>query len=169
MSAASLAALAKGRERRWASFEERFASQVAVAGECWIWTGASVRGYGFIERNGEKVMAHRAAFEKANGPISDGVQIDHICRNRSCVRASHLRLATNKENAENRGVPSTNRSGHRGVSRYRDGIRWVAQVKHNGKTHHLGIFNDVNDASESARQKRVELFTHNDADRREVS
>ena len=169
MSAASMEALEKGRQRRWASFEERFAAQIAAVGECMVWTGANVRGYGFIERGGAKVMAHRVSFEAENGPIPAGMQIDHVCRNRSCVRASHLRLASNKENAENKTLPSTNTSGHRGVSRYRDGVRWVAQVKHNGKTHHLGIFGDATAAAEAARSKRVELFTHNDADRPEVS
>lgn len=43
--------------------------------------------------------AHRAAWTHVHGPIPEGVTIDHRCKNRRCVRVSHLRMLTNFENA----------------------------------------------------------------------
>lgn len=165
MSVASDRALAMGRQLRWRTFEERFAANVKQDGECLVWVAGTIRGYGYIERDGAKLLSHRVAFEREHGPIPVGMQVDHICRNRSCVRPSHLRLATNKSNAENKPMVSTNTSGYRGVTRHRDGVRWVAQVKHNQRNHYLGIFDTAEAAGEAARIKRVELFTHNDSDR----
>lgn len=165
MSEASSQALAEGRKRRWPSFEQRFEANIYRTVDCWIWTGRSIRGYGAIVRDGKNVMAHRIAFEMQNGSIPSGFQVDHVCRSRSCVRPSHLRLATNKQNSENKDLTVANGSGYRGVTRYRDGVRWVAQVKHNQKNIHLGLFDTAEEAAEVARMKRVELFTHNDADR----
>lgn len=164
MSEASLQALSDGRKLRWPSFEDRFEANVERTDGCWFWRGRSIRGYGAIERDGVNVMAHRVAFEVQNGAIPPGRQIDHICHNRSCVRPSHLRLATNKENCENKDLTVSNKSGYRGVSRYRDGVRWVAQVKHHQRTIYLGLFDTADEAAEAARRKRLDLFTHNDAD-----
>lgn len=152
---------------RWRSFEDRFAASVKEQGDCVVWTAGTIRGYGYIERDGVKLMSHRVAFERENGSIPEGMQVDHICRNRSCVKPDHLRLADNKANAENKPMVSTNTSGYRGVTQHRDGKRWVAQVKHHQKNHYLGIFETAEYAAEAARLKRIQLFTHNDADRRE--
>lgn len=43
--------------------------------------------------------AHRAAWSSANGQIEDGMTVDHLCKNRRCVRVDHLRLISNFENA----------------------------------------------------------------------
>lgn len=161
----SLAALADGRNARWKPFADRYAANVKPDGECLVWTAGKIDGYGYIERDGVKVMAHRVAFEGSHGPIPSGVQVDHRCRNHSCVRPEHLRLATNKQNSENKPMVATNTSGYRGVTRHRDGVRWVAQVKHNQKNHYLGIFDTAEEAADAARAKRLELFTHNDSDR----
>lgn len=65
-------------------------------GFCWEWQGIRNRdGYGFMVRQepGERrrtIMAHRYAYELEVGPIPDGYQIDHLCRNEPCVRPDHL-------------------------------------------------------------------------------
>lgn len=66
---------------------------------CWCWTGGgSGNGYGKTSVKGRDCMAHRAVYEYAVGPIPPGKVLDHRCRNRRCVRPSHMRVATHKEN-----------------------------------------------------------------------
>lgn len=43
--------------------------------------------------------AHRAAWTAANGPIPEGMTVDHMCKQRRCVNVEHLRLLSNYENA----------------------------------------------------------------------
>ena len=45
-----------------------------------------------------KVYAHRWAYEKAKGPIPEGLHLDHLCRNRRCVNPDHLEPVTCREN-----------------------------------------------------------------------
>lgn len=71
-------------------------------GHCWIWTANKVRnGYGTLGAGGKyggMVLAHRTAYELEVGPIPTGIQLDHLCRNRACVRPSHLEPVTQREN-----------------------------------------------------------------------
>jgi hypothetical protein len=79
---------------------QRFATKTRKdpATGCWNYTGAIDRGYGRFWVDGRTVMAHRFAWEQANGPVPDGKQLDHLCRNRSCVNPGHLEPVTIGEN-----------------------------------------------------------------------
>jgi len=109
--------------------------------------------------------AHRYAYERANGPIPDGLVIDHKCHNILCCEASHLRLATTKQNMEHRAGPNRNNksSGVRGVVKHGSG--WKARVMHNGKTIHCGTYRTIPAAEAAVIAMRIELFTHNLIDR----
>jgi len=73
-------------------------------GPCWQWRGAPHRsGYGRHKGAEGVVYAHRFAYALLVGPIPDGLQIDHLCRNTMCVRPEHLEAVTQKTNM-NRGV-----------------------------------------------------------------
>ena len=155
------------------SFRERLFAKITVGrddpGGCWIWTAATTHdGYGRIWRDGRNVYAHRAVYEIYNCPIAPGRQLDHVCHVRTCVNPEHLREATNKENHENRaGARRGSRSGVRGVTWDQCRGKWRAVARHNGRLHFGGYFDSVDEATEAARQLRLKLFTHNDADRTE--
>lgn len=65
---------------------------------CWEWQGAIDKdGYGFYTLN-KLMSAHRASYIMFVGKISKGKQIDHLCRNRSCVNPDHLEQVSPREN-----------------------------------------------------------------------
>lgn len=68
--------------------------------ECWPWIGHLEDGYGRLRvgPDGERMPAHRFAWELDNGPVPDGLVMDHLCRNRACCNPSHLEPVTNRKN-----------------------------------------------------------------------
>jgi hypothetical protein len=80
---------------------DRFLDRVEINGEtgCWEWSGKrDDDGYGRFAFNGKKVRAHRWLFEFATGPIPEGLELDHLCRNRACVRPRHREPVTHAQN-----------------------------------------------------------------------
>jgi hypothetical protein len=76
-----------------------------VGGDCWVWLAKKTKGPGrgigygsFQTDSGRHVSAHRWAYMNLVGPIPEGLVIDHLCNNRSCVNPSHFKVTTNKEN-----------------------------------------------------------------------
>jgi hypothetical protein len=69
-------------------------------GPCWIWTGSTdEKGYGRFHDNGPR-KAHRCSYELHVGEIPDGLEPDHLCRNRPCVNPGHLEVVTHRENCQ---------------------------------------------------------------------
>lgn len=83
---------AKGR-----STCQRFFAMID-SGECWEWSGQRVNGYGRFQLNDRNRTAHQVAYELFVGPIPEGLEIDHLCRNRACVNPTHMELVTHREN-----------------------------------------------------------------------
>jgi hypothetical protein len=156
------------------SLEERFWAKVDRNGPmsrlgtcCWVWTGCLLDSeYGQFWNGQKLVRAHRMAWQLSEGPVPEGLIPDHRCHNHSCVRFDHLRLATWKQNLENRSGPNRNStSGVQGVSWMPGRNKWRARVRHNGRDHFAGHFDDLHDAEAAAIAKRNELYTFNDLDR----
>ncbi len=83
------------------SVERIMAEQVSFSGDCWNYTGGKDRdGYGRTCINGRRGRAHRMVDEALVGPIPEGVVIDHLCRNRSCLNPDHMEPVTNSENVK---------------------------------------------------------------------
>jgi len=84
-----------------APIQHRILARVeAHPGGCWIWVAArdNGSGYGRLTHNGRLQLAHRLAYEAWVGPIPAGLEIDHLCRVKGCVKPSHLEPVTHAEN-----------------------------------------------------------------------
>ena len=80
---------------------KRFLAKVDIpdGDGCWLWEGGQDRkGYGRFWLDGETRGAHRAGYILLVGPIPDGLQLDHLCREPSCVNPSHLEPVSPAEN-----------------------------------------------------------------------
>lgn len=72
---------------------------MSFSGACIEWTGAKAGGgYGVRSIGDVNYSVHRLAYEAAKGPIPDGLEIDHLCRNRACHNPAHLEAVTHREN-----------------------------------------------------------------------
>lgn len=84
------------------TLRERLLSKAVINWEtgCWEWKGAKAgKGYGAIRVEAKRnAPAHRVAYELIEGPIPEGLQLDHLCRNHACVNPAHLEPVTNREN-----------------------------------------------------------------------
>lgn len=81
---------------------DRFWTKVQVdwASGCWVWIGhLNDAGYGTLRWwNKPMQRAHRVAYIELVGEIPDGLQLDHLCRNRACCNPAHLEPVTQREN-----------------------------------------------------------------------
>jgi len=78
---------------------DRLADKFLVGDGCWEWVAAiGGGGYGVVRNDGRQQAAHRVLYEIMVGPIPAGLQLDHLCRNRRCVRPGHLEPVTCGEN-----------------------------------------------------------------------
>lgn len=107
---------------------------------CKIWTGKTDNfGYGkYTEQGTRKTkLAHRVAWEEANGPIPDGMCVLHECDNPPCVNDEHLFLGTREDNNKDRTVKgrSAKRQGHLNpnVKLTADTVRKIRRDSRSGK------------------------------------
>jgi hypothetical protein len=82
------------------SIRDRALSNYVVDPEtgCWIWNSLDRHGYGTVRFEGSLHLAHRLMYERTIGPVPEGLDLDHLCRNRACANPDHLEPVTRKEN-----------------------------------------------------------------------
>ena len=103
-------------------FYRRLVEIDTLSSGCWLWPGQVLKGYGIIwegpilaaaaeGRARKKTRAHRVSYELFNGPIPEGMEIDHVCHtndddcpagdaclHRRCVNPDHLEAVSHMEN-----------------------------------------------------------------------
>jgi hypothetical protein len=65
---------------------------------CWVWQGPRWGKYGRAWREGRNFMSHRWYWERRHGPVPEGLELDHLCRNTLCVNPDHLEAVTRETN-----------------------------------------------------------------------
>lgn len=110
-----------------------------------------------ISFNGVRYQAHRLAWGFTYGEVPEDMEIDHKDEDKLNNRISNLRLATKKQNSCNRGAPSNNTSGLKGVAFHKAANKWEAYVNHLGVKYYLGLFETPEEAGAVAAKRRDEL------------
>ena len=92
---------------------------------------------------------------------SGDLVVDHIVHGTISFvdnRRSNLRAVTNQQNLMNTGIPSNNKSGIKGVCWDGSNSRWRSQIKINGKTKTLGLFDNIEIAIGVRQQAEREYY-----------
>ena len=99
--------------------------------------------------------AHRLIWAYHYGPSEH--MIDHANNNSFDNRVENLRECLHSQNSQNSRVPKSNTSGVKGVSWCKRKNKWKARIIVDGKEHHIGFFDDLQDAKKIINLKRVVL------------
>lgn len=131
-----------------------------------IWNGsnAGCKAFETIQSNGyrsgrlfnKSYLAHRVIWKIVHG--TEPETVDHIDGDKSNNRIGNLRAATASEQAKNQSMPKSNTSGFMGVSKH--GERWKAQIRSDGLSIYLGLFDSPEDAGEACMIARRHLGFH---------
>lgn len=102
-------------------------------------------GYRQIRTKYGKYLEHRLIYLYHHGVLP--TYIDHIDGNPSNNSIENLRECTHMQNHFNQKKHKNNTSGFKGVSFHNLTQKWRASVYINYKQYHLGLFEDIQEAS----------------------
>lgn len=104
-------------------------------------------GYVRFKIFGKNRLAHRLIWLYMTGEFpSDGLEVDHINGIRDDNRWANLRLATRRQNRLNSTIDKDNKSGYKGVCWSKHSKKWRAACKINYQYHHIGLYENKEDA-----------------------
>ena len=133
------------------SFNKRFAGKLDL--HC-----IDGKGYRCGKLMRKDVLAHRVIWALVHGEEPE--EIDHINGDKLDNRLCNLRSVTHGENLKNRPIYSNNKSGFTGVYFYARDLKWIAQIKANGRRMHVGRFNCVTAAAVARKIAEAEFGYH---------
>ncbi len=113
------------------------------------------KGYLSVYIDGHPFRVHRLIFLYHYGYLPK--MVDHIDGDKLNNKIENLRGCTNSENLMNAKLSKSNTSGIKGVSLNKKIGKWCASIRVNYKRLHIGSYDDINDAAEAVRIKRIEL------------
>lgn len=116
-------------------------------------------GYRELSLDGGRYLEHRLAWFYVHG-VWPTAGIDHRDGDRVNNRLLNLREATKAENQQNRAAQANNKSGFVGVSWYKRGHAWVAQIGVGGRQRRIGLFDtpEAAHAAYLAAKKQLHTF-----------
>lgn len=109
-----------------------------------------------VEGKAHYLMIHRVVWELANGPIPDGLQIDHIDRNKQNNLIENLRVVTSAENNQNKGAFCTNKLGIKHINKRHDRNLYTVSVRKFGRRY-VSYHKSLNEAVATRDKLLAEL------------
>lgn len=103
-------------------------------------------GYLIVGLDGKRYRVHRIIWKMVYG-VDPGEDVDHRNRAKSDNRLRNLRACTHQQNSHNVGMRPNNTSGIKGVGWLKAKRKWRARIKVDGKSIHLGLFADKQEAA----------------------
>lgn len=151
-----------GGVERFSSPEESFQARTERRGGCLIWTASTSGGpapYGRIHIGDRMVGAHVYSYQRAYGPVPEGMMVDHRYHcSTLCCEPTHLRLATGQQNVMNASGARAGRKHDLPRNVYKLGDGYRVRVGLNGKIVNIGIYGTLEDATAAAEKARGEAF-----------
>ena len=145
----------RSRDRHWFKSDKDFENwNKQWAGGVSGYIREGVGGYSTlaIKVLGTRWYAHRLAFIFMGKSLP--TQVDHLNRNPLDNRWENLAASSAKENMKNTSMFSNNTSGVTGVIWHKARDKWMARVNLGGRLKHLGLFTDLEEATEVVRAAR---------------
>jgi hypothetical protein len=106
---------------------------------------------------GYVVSSHGILLHRLIAATPDGMDTDHIDRDKTNNRRGNLRHATRSENMYNAGPRKDNTSGYRGVHWHPQTGKWRVRIWANKKCIHVGLFSNKSDAIAAHKAAVTEL------------
>jgi hypothetical protein len=131
---------------------KKYGIKIALVDDCdfeWLskftWhfkvSGYATMNYGGTLR--KQIAMHRVIL----GISDSAIQVDHKDHNKLNNCRGNLRVCTGKQNGANRSPRKGSTSNYLGVSWFKRDKKWICHIKKDGKSKHLGVFNDENEAA----------------------